>query len=332
MIRWNPALPERIPWLRKYEPFFHTVHISIPHNSEIKDEFAHTLSNDKAEFGAHIYVQLAMTMQKILDESPVIDGLFYFHFDAWVDPLQFGNMNFENIWLATSPDPKYECTTKPEDIKWFWITEQGQHHNALAALEFLQGLNLGYKITDGEICRGWTDIYFIPRRFFKDYIFLSEVFRQFGTFHEIAIPTMLKIIDRTRKANDGKPVMDLFSDCWGSCCRSNPTAQELTTARCGHRLDYTKEKERKPFYDKLDQQALSLAHTSKSPPLTDLTPGYPRPLGDHKLKDQARISRGKHPKLNVSEGFDHVNPKLDEFFDKTSKVKGKEGKPEPKKD
>jgi hypothetical protein len=85
-IRWNAYHPERIPLLQKYTPFFNTVHLSIP--DYIRDpNLTHTYFNsthDSYRDGTLIYVQVAKTMQRILDASPEtqesnITGLLYFH-------------------------------------------------------------------------------------------------------------------------------------------------------------------------------------------------------------------------------------------------------------
>jgi hypothetical protein len=85
-IRWNAYRPERIPLLQKYTPFFNTVHLSLP--DYIRDpKLDHSYFNsthDSHRDGAIIYVQVAKTMQRILDASPEshesnITGILYFH-------------------------------------------------------------------------------------------------------------------------------------------------------------------------------------------------------------------------------------------------------------
>jgi hypothetical protein len=86
VVRWNSEHPERMPTLRKYAPFFHDLHFSMP--NYIKDPNLsptyHNLTHDSYENAHTIYMQLSRTMQLLLDApegSPEseIDGILYFH-------------------------------------------------------------------------------------------------------------------------------------------------------------------------------------------------------------------------------------------------------------
>ncbi|KAL0939567.1 UDP-galactose transporter [Colletotrichum truncatum] len=268
MIRWNSAHPERIPLLQKYEPFFHTVHISMPNMFKEEDPEFHNLTHDQFAGTFTVYKQVARTMKLILDTQPEIDGLMYYHFDAWIDPLGWTGMNPYNIHfpaiIDTAPPshggPEYMCLTETKNYNW-WGWGQDFHRTAMAAAAVVDNFDLEYKIRLDEWCVGWSDIYYIPRRFFADYIFLSEVFAGFGVFHEVAIPTMIHIIDESRRRNPYRSIIDHISDCWGHCCSSNPKVRDVLGARCGHRLNYLEEVPTKAFYDKLDAQASILGQT-----------------------------------------------------------------------
>ncbi|KAK1979657.1 UDP-galactose transporter [Colletotrichum cereale] len=268
MIRWNSARPERIPLLRKYEPFFHTVHISMPNMFKGEDPEFHNLTHDQFPGTFTIYKQVSRTMKLILDTQPEIDGLMYYHFDAWVDPLGWTGMNPFNIHfpsvIDTAPPshggPEYMCLTDIKNYNW-WGWGQDFHRTAMAAASVVDNFGLEYKVRRDEFCVGWSDIYFIPRRFFADFIFLSEIFAGFGVFHEVAIPTIVHIIDQSRRRNPYRSIIDHISDCWGNCCSSNPKIRDVLGARCGHRLDYLEEGTINAFYGKLDAQADLLGQT-----------------------------------------------------------------------
>ncbi|KAL2876535.1 hypothetical protein SGCOL_008110 [Colletotrichum sp. CLE4] len=271
MIRWNSARPERVPMLQKYEPFFHTVHISMPNMFKEEDPEFHNLTHDQFPGTFTVYKQVSRTMKLILDTQPEIDGLMYYHFDAWIDPLGWTGMNPYNIHfpaiIDTAPPshggPEYMCLTDTKNYNW-WGWGQDFHRTAMAAAAVVDNFDLEYKIRRDEWCVGWSDIYYIPRRFFADYIFLSEIFAGFGVFHEVAIPTIVRIIDQSRRRNPYRSIIDHISDCWGHCCSSNPKIRDVLGARCGHRLNYLEEAPTKAFYDKLDAQASILGHPLNS--------------------------------------------------------------------
>ncbi|KAK2034241.1 UDP-galactose transporter [Colletotrichum zoysiae] len=271
MIRWNSARPERIPLLQKYEPFFHTVHISMPNMFKGEDPEFHNLTHDQFPGTFTIYKQVSRTMKLILDTQPEIDGLMYYHFDAWVDPLAWTGMNPFNIHfpavIDTAPPshggPEYMCLTETKNYNW-WGWGQDFHRTAMAAASVVDNFGLEYKIRRDEFCVGWSDIYFIPRRFFADYIFLSEIFAGFGVFHEVAIPTIVHIIDQSRRRNPYRSIVEHISDCWGNCCSSDPKVRDVLGTRCGHRLNYLEEGPINAFYGKLDAQAALLGQTLNS--------------------------------------------------------------------
>lgn len=126
-------------------------------------------------------------------------------------------------------------------MDWF-NPENG--NGTLASLKALAQLDaLHYEIVPGEICIGWSDIFYIPRRFFADFVMLAEVFASFKVMGEIAVPTMLTILDRSRRRSPEIPVMQFIADCWGSCCTSHPSKWDIMSHRCGHKFDHRSELE-----------------------------------------------------------------------------------------
>ena len=268
MIRWNGRRVERVPLLMKYAPFFHTVHISMPDMIPEKPPTFHNLTHDQYPDGERVYIQLARTMQLLLDEHPDIDGLMYFHFDAWIDPLAWGGANLNNIQFLSGFNThlldtrdgtlRFACMTDTRSYPHWWGWQRKWHLQALQALQTLKSYYLGYKVREDEWCLGWSDIYFIPRRFFADYIFLSHVFGCKDVFHEVAVPTMLHIIDQTRRGSPFRSVIDRIGDCWGGCCDSSARVEDILWSRCGHRLDYLNQALVDAHYGKLERQAEAL--------------------------------------------------------------------------
>lgn len=273
IIRLNTARPERLPLLQKYEPFFHTVHISMRDTSpSLPDDFQN-ITHDQYYSPTSIHVQVARTMQIILDQSEDITGIFYFHFDAWIDPLAFGQNNLENMWFPTTGKarnytymgPNFLCMNDTKDWEGWWAFDRGHHLDTLDGLRELEAMNLGYQFRADEWCIGWSDLYYIPRRFFRDFIFLTGVLSRGGrrSLHEIAIPTILHIIDQSRRSSPFTPILEQIGDCFGSCCDDTATPHDVIWARCGHRLNYLNDELVRTHFGRLDEEAAQLHNTLK---------------------------------------------------------------------
>ncbi|PHH60340.1 hypothetical protein CDD81_1825 [Ophiocordyceps australis] len=260
MVRWNSARAQRIPLLAKYEPFFDTLHLSMPGLVPDHDAGFYNWTHDQFVQIELVYMQVADMMTLALAEKPHIDGLLFFHFDAWVDPLAWPPSQQQHMW-ASYGTPHYACINDTKAYDW-WGWDHGLHKAAMAAVEAIDQLGLDYHLRRDEWCVGWSDIYWIPRRFFADFVLLSHVFARFKVFHEVAIATMLHIIDLSRRNASAQSLVSLIDDCWGSCCSSNPTVNNVLETRCGHRLDYLQPAVYQPYYDKLDRQARILHQPS----------------------------------------------------------------------
>jgi len=84
----------------------------------------------------------------------------------------------------------------------------------------------------------WADIFYVPRRFFADFIALSDIFHAVPVFLEIGVATMLHIIDQTYREHPSRSVITRLGDCWGGCCASYPRSEDVLWNRCGHKFDF----------------------------------------------------------------------------------------------
>ena len=124
--------------------------------------------------------------------------------------------------------------------------------------------NQKYKFDPEMLCQGWSDLFYVPRRFFEDWIYLSNVMDSDSVFHEAAIPTMLNIIDNTYKHDGESSLIQRIGDCWGHCCASGPSEVDIKWRRCGHKMDYRNMEVPQMHYDRLVAQAKMLAGANET--------------------------------------------------------------------
>ena len=110
----------------------------------------------------------------------------------------------------------------------------------------------------------WSDIYYIPRCFFQDFIDLSNVFYEVKNFHEVAIPTMVNIIDLTRRETPFHSIITRLYDCWGDCCAGGSTSENIKQKRCGHRIDLSKDDIRQTLIEILESEAVYLTRKNST--------------------------------------------------------------------
>lgn len=122
-VRINHDLPEREQLIRKaYAPFFHTVHVSMPSNDAKHDVSETTPERDywnnaelpyppvKDLLDLLLEREQAQAHSNITSPKEPIDGLLYFHFDAWIEPLQFHDMPRDRLWILNSGEMlPYKC-------------------------------------------------------------------------------------------------------------------------------------------------------------------------------------------------------------------------------
>lgn len=215
------------------------------------------------------YMAMADAMQDILDmpTASSITGMLLFHFDVWVNPMAFSTESLENMWILASErsNPRFRCgrdkTEMYEDWAWF---KDGADRKAAHAVQEIVGSGYGLDPDEAEFCQAWSDFLYVPRRFFEEYIFLAGKMKEFEIYHEIAFPTILHIIDQTRRVHPSLPVLNRIGDCWGECCNgAPPTKRDLMTMRCGHQLDYRNEDVWKPHFERLEKEASALGSMTK---------------------------------------------------------------------
>ncbi|KAL2071809.1 hypothetical protein VTL71DRAFT_13044 [Oculimacula yallundae] len=286
-IRWNGHRPERIPLIEKYAPFFHTLHFSMPGQIESPHRTAfENMTHDNWGDGLVTYVQIARTMQLILEtprneSGPEIGGLLQFHFDVWIDPMDFAEEDYTKMWIAVSRHndnagggPTFLCMKKRERFDtWVGMAkDRNWQYPLLAALSDLEKANTDFTFDPEEWCTGWSDIYYIPRHLWVDYIYLAAFFGARAVFHEMAVPTIMHIIDQSRRRRELSSIISYIGDCYGGCCAGGGNIDDVISHRCGHKLDYAGDPQVvKIHYDGLDYAASMLGSEIERPQWLDQT-------------------------------------------------------------
>jgi hypothetical protein len=231
-IRINHDLPERIPTLREgYEPFFHTVHISMPHGNEDPTQTNYT--RDFWNNGEMPYPPVVDLVQFLVEDpgSADIEGLIWYHFDSWIEPLSFGGMDFEKLWVLDGSDPQFWCMTDPKMMDWWSWISWGKQDAVRDASREIKQKHPKYKLNPEEFCSGWADMYYIPRKYFEDFVTLGKIYGKHNAYHEIAIPTLFHIIDQTYRKHPSLSIIYKWADCWGNCCKDNPRKFDVSSPR-----------------------------------------------------------------------------------------------------
>lgn len=165
-VRWNTKHEERIPTIKHgYTPFFHTVHYSMPElgvGERGSTRNSVNLTHDSFEDAFWGYRAVRDTMSIILKQTTEeeIDGLLFFHFDVWLDPLGFADMDFGKMWFPDSDEPKYLCMKDPGRYPEWWGWGQGFHEKSLQATKFAAGMHGDKYVIDAEEwCVGYVDLF-----------------------------------------------------------------------------------------------------------------------------------------------------------------------------
>jgi hypothetical protein len=230
------ALLDRLTALSRYQNHFGVVTFSLPRHGSPQSLFFHRCDDTNLS-----YACLAAYMDML---SPSIDGVVYFHFDFWLYPHVFSQyLDPSFAWyLETKPlGPNtdigfknaatcFDMTNPPPDMNWWGMSPQIYKKMPHIMRELHSKIN--HTIDPHKVCAGWADLYYVPRSQFSNFRALSSIFAEHDGHHEVAVPTMMDILDTL-----GNPVLQI--QCWGSCCSKDPTPKDVQTHACGHRLDWT---------------------------------------------------------------------------------------------
>lgn len=99
-------------------------------------------------------------------------------------------------------------------------------------------------------------MFYLPRRFFKDFVFLADIFAIAPVPAQTAIPTIFHIIDGTYRQHSASSLIDPVGDCWNPSYSNNgPTVEDILWRRCGQGFDYENESAVVALYERLQEDA-----------------------------------------------------------------------------
>lgn len=189
--------------------------------------------------------------------------------------MDFADEDYTKIWVSRSTTnngegggPTSICMTDRHRFPtWDGMhPDKNWHYSILQALASLHKSDTDYKFNEKEWCTGWSDIYYIPRVLWPDFIYLSSFFGAFNCFHEMAIPTMFHILDQSRRHRPYSSIINWIGDCYGGCCNRGGDLDNLLEHRCGHALNYLGDKEIfGTHYRRLDEMAARLGKPGMLP-------------------------------------------------------------------
>ncbi|KAF2101116.1 hypothetical protein NA57DRAFT_55176 [Rhizodiscina lignyota] len=246
--------------LQGYSPYFHSMHLSQG-NWESDESNELNISHDYFDTNTAPYAPVAKIAQKLLEEPDSgIEGILFFKDTSWLRPLAFAE-DTERMWLLDSPDGR--CFSG--------ISAMGGMSNddganvaprlAVQAANTAREMDTNYAINQNAWCSGWSDMFYLPRRFFKDFVFLGDIFASTSVPEHTAIPTIFHIIDNTYRRHPAMSLIELIGDCWNpkhAESEGGLAAEEVVWRRCGQGFDYENESVVIAHYDRLEEDAAGM--------------------------------------------------------------------------
>ena len=203
VIAYNYPLYDSIPHLAAlYRPAFpHLLFCGPPHNTTrsgilIVDVYRGILGYE--------------CLGRAIREHPGYKGYFYINDDVILNYWNFLDFDRGKIWESSfsfGSTPIYE----PANSNWYWWISPYGLNNCRRACEDVANMNSGpkklnvkyhisalFKNSNGTLrCfSGRSDILYIPYKHAKAFSILSEIFYERKVFLEIAIPTMIRFLER----------------------------------------------------------------------------------------------------------------------------------------
>ena len=172
----------------------------------------------------------------------------------------------------------------------------------------------------------WADFYYIPRHLFADYIELADVFSQYKTFHEIAVPTMVNILDLTHRTHPTRSLISRLSDCFGGCCTAAEDPQwDVLWNRCGHKIDYQNPVTSEAQLQRLREETAMLIQAPEVVKASPTKPAKPATTTTPTAKPTGKTTEGEQKSDDAEDG-----DRDEDDEDSARRLKAEEEKKKPK--
>lgn len=140
---------------------------------------------------------------KAIRQHPGYEGYFYINDDVILNYWNFYDFDKKSIWQ--SPNVFYSTSMYEESKdKWYWWISPYGLPNCRQAYEHLTNLSLGResfsKLKENgngtlRCYSGRSDVLYLPKKHAQTFSVLSFIFYNHRVFLEIAVPTMLRIME-----------------------------------------------------------------------------------------------------------------------------------------
>jgi hypothetical protein len=185
-----------------------------------------------------------------------IDGIFYFQSDSWINTPRFEKADFTKIWTLG----RGRCRRPNSESAWVSreVVDTDKEKELIEANKEAVYIAPYLNIDEHSLCSGQPDMYFLPRKYFGDFLYLASTYgdRQTPVDPALALPTIWNIIERYHSPHRSgqyfrnEPVIlpDLLN-----CRNMSSSMDDMLQAKCGHSVDLSEERSRRMYFNSLNE-------------------------------------------------------------------------------
>ena len=168
------------------------------------------------EFDSHNGYFHYFCMNKAIQMNYQTEGILLASDDVVIKPWNLHKLDTSKIWFPEPLFPKLEFKQNAFSTYWMWW--DGNYPSLVNLFNFLNKSKSGesdkltlketsmineylsvldsHRVNKSYVSFGGSDIFYLPKNKFEIFRFMSQLFKEYGIFLEIAVPTILIGIDR----------------------------------------------------------------------------------------------------------------------------------------